>query len=61
MPTPKNISSISKRLIIFDFDGVLVDVDVARSEMFASALANMGCSISPQKMLQKMTGPTKRR
>jgi len=47
---------MTKNLIIFDCDGVLVDSEFVLSKVFSNALLGYGCSISPEECIRKFTG-----
>lgn len=47
---------MSKKLIIFDCDGVLVDSEFVSSQIFSEALAAYGVSISIEESIRRFTG-----
>lgn len=49
---------MTKKLIIFDCDGVLVDSEYVASRVFAEALVSYGCQINTEESIKKFTGIT---
>ena len=45
-----------KKLIIFDFDGVLVDSEIIDSRVYSEMLSKFGYNISAEGVIQKFTG-----
>ncbi len=47
---------MSKTLIIFDCDGVIVDSEFVYSKVFSEAVTNYGFSISTENFIKRFTG-----